>query len=115
MSHFWGSIESLSYFLLLAGAFFLMMRFGCGPHVAGHGHGAGHGRDATGRPSPESATDPVCGMTVQTREAKPSVHEGTAYFFCSSQCREAFEASPRTYLTGKPASRNAHHTENTHE
>ncbi len=40
-------MESLIYFLLFAGAFFLMMRFGCGAHVMGHGHG--HGESSSGR------------------------------------------------------------------
>ncbi|MEX2650304.1 MAG: YHS domain-containing protein [Alphaproteobacteria bacterium] len=112
MSHFWGSIESLLYFLLLAGAFFLMMRFGCGAHV--HRHGSGHEGGATGRPPPETATDPVCGMTVETRDAKTSVLDGVTHYFCSSECRETFEASPGTYLKTKPASRHPQHEEHSH-
>jgi hypothetical protein len=33
------NMETLIYFALFAGLFFLMMRFGCGSHVMGHGHG----------------------------------------------------------------------------
>jgi YHS domain-containing protein len=112
MSHFWGSVESLAYFLLLAGAFFLMMRFGCGAHVHGHGSGPEHG--AAGSRPPESATDPVCGMTVAARDAKTSVLDGTIYYFCSTQCRETFEASPGTYLMARPATRHPQHEEHSH-
>ena len=27
------------YFILWGALFFVMMRFGCGPHIMGHGHG----------------------------------------------------------------------------
>ena len=35
----------LLYLLLSAGFFILMMRFGCGAHVMGHGQHGGHGAD----------------------------------------------------------------------
>lgn len=112
MTHFWGSIGSLLYFLLLAGAFFLMMRFGCGAHV--HGHGPDHESGAADRAPPKTATDPVCGMTVATRDAKTSVLDGVTHYFCSSKCREAFEASPGTYRTAQSASRRPQHEEHVH-
>jgi hypothetical protein len=31
-------LGNILYFLLLAGLFVVMMRFGCGAHVMGHGH-----------------------------------------------------------------------------
>jgi hypothetical protein len=31
-------IDNIWYYLLWAGLFFVMMRFGCGAHVMGHGH-----------------------------------------------------------------------------
>lgn len=93
--------ESVLYLLVLAALFFVMMRFGCGAHVMGHGHhrdgaraGASPGR---GSAPPEKATDPVCGMTVETASAKSAVHEGRAYYFCSQGCREKFEANPAAY------------------
>jgi Cu+-exporting ATPase len=45
------------------------------------------------------ATDPVCGMTVDPATA-PAVrhHQGRNYFFCRSECAEAFEADPSRYL-----------------
>ncbi len=80
-------MDGLLSFLLFAGLFFLMMRFGCGSHVGhgghGHQHGAHTGRDAGGgvvsytcpmhpevhQPSP--GTCPKCGMKLvpeSTRE-----------------------------------------------
>ena len=42
--------------------------------------------------------DPVCGMTIQESDAVARVeHEGTAYFFCSDDCKEEFEGDPDAY------------------
>jgi YHS domain-containing protein len=54
---------------------------------------------------PERDTDPVCGKTVRTENAKPSVHDGKVYFFCSRDCREIFEAAPDIYLGGRDPGR----------
>lgn len=44
------------------------------------------------------ATDPVCGMSVNPQTAKERVeHEGTTYY-CSADCRAAFEQEPRRYI-----------------
>ncbi|QIG47175.1 YHS domain-containing protein [Nordella sp. HKS 07] len=102
-------MQALLYFLLWAGLIFLMMRFGCGSHVMGHGHRHGGPRpdessDLPGtnvRRTPEKARDPVCGMTVDTANAKPSLYEGRAYYFCSQTCRDKFEASPASYAKGE--------------
>lgn len=99
-------MEALLYFALWAGLFFLMMRFGCGAHVMGHGHqhsGTAGGGEKGGAPNvkwlpPTTDIDPVCGKTVQTVEAKSAVHDGTVYYFCSRDCREIFEAAPTQYL-----------------
>lgn len=48
--------------------------------------------------APETDVDPVCGQTVRTADAKPTVHDGLVYYFCSRECREIFEAAPETYL-----------------
>src|SRR5919198_5445696 len=43
--------------------------------------------------------DPVCGMTVDAATAKHRAeHAGHTYYFCSSRCREKFEAAPACYL-----------------
>jgi YHS domain-containing protein len=102
------------FFLVWAALIVMMMRYGCGAHVMGHGRHGQHKRtdghdDAAG--SPAKATDPVCGMTVDTARAKSSVYEGHTYYFCSSSCREKFEAAPESYLKGQasPMPKEAHH------
>jgi YHS domain-containing protein len=100
-------MEALIYFALWAGLIFLMMRFGCGAHVMGHGRHGGHGRatqaggtDELTWVPPEKDVDPVCGKTVATGKAKPSVHKGAVHYFCSGECREVFEAAPELYAGG---------------
>lgn len=105
-------MESLIYFLVVAGLFLLMMRFGCGAHVMGGGHrhgGPGYSDQEGGQKPPARATDPVCGMTVETASAKPSLHHGRAYYFCSAACRDKFEASPETYGRGSTQTREMEH------
>jgi YHS domain-containing protein len=114
------AMESILYFLLWAGLFFVMMRFGCGAHVMGHRH---HHSDADSeRPNtpsdgtrrwapPEKDIDPVCRMTVETAKARTAVHEGHVYHFCSQDCRSKFESEPAKYLVSAPdpASTKEHH------
>ncbi len=100
---------TLLYFAVFAGLFFLMMRFGCGSHVMGHGHGGheGHGagppqdRSSTLWVPPETDVDPVCRTSVRTESAKSSVYRGTVYYFCSVEHRDAFEAEPDHYVGSK--------------
>jgi P-type Cu+ transporter len=48
--------------------------------------------------------DPVCGMTVDPREAAgTAVHDGHTYYFCSPSCRERFQAAPETYVERRSA------------
>lgn len=97
-------MEALIYFVVWAALIFLMMRLGCGRHVMGHGDSPGRMRDGSQPPQdllwvpPEQDTDPVCGKTVTTDKAKPSVFGGYVYYFCSRECREAFEAAPELYV-----------------
>lgn len=98
-------LQNVLYLLVAAGLFFVMMRFGCGSHVMGHGHqngqaphGDGHGGGGLDKSVPEATTDPVCGMSVQTASAKTAVYGGTAYYFCSQDCRAKFEAAPGSYV-----------------
>ncbi len=99
-------MDALLYFLLWAGLVYFMMRSGCGAHVTGGHHGTGKGsreggRDDTAAPRwtpPETDRDPVCGKTVRPDNAKPSVHDGMVYYFCSRECREVFEAAPGQYV-----------------
>jgi uncharacterized protein len=43
------------------------------------------------------ARDPVCGMTVDRRNAESGEHRGRRYFFCGPGCRAKFEADPERY------------------
>ena len=112
-------MESLLYFLLWAALIFLMMRYGCGAHVMGHGHGSSHRSGDGSRGSenlrwvpPETDIDPVCGMRVDTAKGKSSVHDGHVYYFCSQDCRDKFEANPGRYnestVTNSPTMEHSH-------
>ena len=99
-------MEALIYFALWAGFIFLIMRFGCGAHIMGHSHGTAQDKPGAASRSelrwvpPKRDRDPVCGKTVTTDKAKPSVHAGHVYCFCSRECREVFEAAPDLYVGG---------------
>jgi P-type Cu+ transporter len=48
-----------------------------------------------------SATDPVCGMSVDPAAAKASlVHDGRTYYFCCPSCATKFQADPARYTAG---------------
>ena len=52
-------------------------------------------------PEPAEATDPVCGMTVETASARHVVeHAGETYYFCCPGCKRAFELEPAKYAGG---------------
>ncbi len=98
-------MEPLLYLALLVAGLFVMMRFGGGAHMAGHGHGGHEGetRPAEGLKNlrwvpPREDTDPVCGKTVIPDKAKSSIYDGQVYYFCSRECREAFEVVPVTHV-----------------
>ena len=84
-------MDGLLQFLLFAGFFYLMMRFGCGAHMVHGGHGGhgGHGRNG--------AKDPVCGMQIEPGQGYSKVHEGREYQFCSRNCLDKFESDPKRY------------------
>ncbi len=47
-----------------------------------------------------SATDPVCGMTVDPATARATaVHDGKTYYFCCPSCQTKFVADPARYLS----------------
>ena len=89
-------MEGVFSFLLFAGLFYLMMRFGCGAHMV-HGH-SGHEHGANGAAG--RAIDPVCGMPVERERAVTSEREGKTFYFCSRGCRAEYlgEAWPATEL-----------------
>ena len=50
--------------------------------------------------------DPVCGMTVDPKEAAAAWdHEGTTYFFCSVGCFERFKEDPERFMAAAPEDR----------
>jgi YHS domain-containing protein len=59
----------------------------------GHGHPTG---------GPDSAIDPVCGMTVDIASATArdlvAEHEGQTYYFCGRGCRLDFGEDPGRFL-----------------
>jgi YHS domain-containing protein len=97
-------MSTLLYFLFWGALFFLMMRFGCGAHIMGHGHGQheAQGEGAGAAPPrwvpPETDIDPVCRKSVRTDSARSAVYRGTVYYFCSAEHRDAFEAAPERYV-----------------
>jgi Cu+-exporting ATPase len=46
---------------------------------------------------PNTARDPVCGMTVAMDRSLRETHEGVSYVFCSAGCRERFRQDPAKY------------------
>jgi YHS domain-containing protein len=57
---------------------------------------------------PDTAVDPVCGMTVKKSTAKYTFdYKGATYYFCSEGCKTSFSKEPEKYLSktaeAKPA------------
>lgn len=47
-----------------------------------------------------AAIDPVCAMSVEEADAPATAeHEGTTYYFCSTDCRDEFVANPEDYAS----------------
>jgi YHS domain-containing protein len=45
------------------------------------------------------AKDPVCNMNVDEAKAKyTSTYQGKTYYFCSADCKKAFEQHPEKYV-----------------
>ncbi|MGB8621299.1 MAG: heavy metal translocating P-type ATPase [Paracoccaceae bacterium] len=54
----------------------------------------------------ETATDPVCGMTVAaTPDARHEEFGGKTFYFCSDGCQQKFHADPYFYASGNAAER----------
>ncbi len=59
-------------------------------------------RAAPNADTSKTATDPVCGMTVDPKTSKRRfTYKGTDYFFCSDRCKTRFEAEPEKFLASK--------------
>ncbi|MEP7704135.1 YHS domain-containing protein [Paraglaciecola sp. 25GB23A] len=85
-------MHGLISFLLFAVFFYLMMRFGCGAHMA-HGH---HTHAKSDKADP--IIDPVCGKVVEQNQGYGKLHEGELYRFCSKHCLDEFDREPEKYI-----------------
>jgi Cu+-exporting ATPase len=92
------------------GAVFMFSRGALGGH-GGHGGccgSGGHGGQKGAGPEDE-IKDPVCGMTVDPKNAAAAaVREGTTYYFCSTSCRDKFEQVPEKYINAAAQGGNQH-------
>ncbi len=53
--------------------------------------------------------DPVCGMEVDADKATlSSEHMGKSFYFCSENCKEAFEMNPMHYMTKEKKEKKSH-------
>jgi YHS domain-containing protein len=49
------------------------------------------------------AIDPVCGMSVDEKNAAAKAdYQGKTYYFCSTECKDTFQQQPNKY-TKEPA------------
>ena len=47
----------------------------------------------------DKQTDPVCGMQIEKADAAGQAdYEGRTYYFCSSACKEQFDANPTRFI-----------------
>jgi Cu+-exporting ATPase len=54
----------------------------------------------------ETATDPVCGMTVAVKpDGRHAEFAGNTFYFCSEKCQTKFKGDPWFYATGQSAAR----------
>jgi xanthine dehydrogenase accessory factor len=69
-------------------------------HAAGAA--AGTGPESSEAQDVETATDPICKMTVRLEDALHTYeHEGQTYYFCCGGCRASFMADPDAYLSAR--------------
>lgn len=48
---------------------------------------------------PDTAIDPVCGMTVEKTKAPATTeYKGSTFYFCSSECKGKFVKDPARYI-----------------
>lgn len=87
-------------FLLFAGLFYVMMRYGCGAHAV-HGHHHGERKDRPESGPSASSKDPVCGMEVEQGRGYSEVFESREYRFCSRKCLDKFDAEPSRFAYGR--------------
>ena len=54
----------------------------------------------------EFATDPVCGMSVDTAKGLKTEYGGKSYYFCSPHCQTTFEKEAEEHATAEQCTRN---------
>jgi YHS domain-containing protein len=60
--------------------------------------------------------DPVCGMMIDAEAAAgQSTTSGRTYYFCSTQCRQRFDANPNEYAASAAADVGVSDTSEVHE
>jgi len=89
-------MEALLWLLAFGVLFFVMMRYGCGAHIAHGGHGSHGGHGGHGE-AQAGGKDPVCGMDVAPDKGYSMAWSGKTYRFCSRNCLEQFEAAPEKF------------------
>ena len=66
-----------------------------------------HAHDMTKEPAPagaDTATDPVCGMTVTIKpEGRSETYQDQTFHFCSDKCQTKFKGDPWFYASGRAA------------
>jgi Cu+-exporting ATPase len=66
-----------------------------------------HAHDMTKEPAPagaNTATDPVCGMTVTIKpEGRSETYQDETFHFCSDKCQTKFKGDPWFYASGRAA------------
>ena len=63
-----------------------------------HDHGHMHAQISKGS---KTATDPICGMTVEINEStRHTIYGGERFHFCSENCETKFAADPYFYASG---------------
>lgn len=54
--------------------------------------------------------DPVCGMEIDPKEAAgKSEYKGQTYYFCSPDCKKAFDKEPEKYMSPDHKHHGEHH------
>lgn len=86
-------MEGLVTFLIFAGLFYVMMRFGCGAHMTKDSHRGGQQETEN-----KGNVDPVCGIDVGVYQGYGMMHNEALYRFCSRKCLDKFEFEPEKFI-----------------
>src|SRR5213596_1165820 len=74
-----------------------------------HAHHKSCCADKSSAPAAAQYIDPVCGMMVGADSPHRSQYGGHDHRFCSSGCREKFDANPARYTEPRPATTTSAH------